>query len=109
MDRLQVGLLMLRKEKLQSPQQWMAKSSSHQPVLRQGRPVIAFSLKPGHLENLDNAVMFSVVCTCCSLLFSQAEAKDTQQMVYHEIAVLCMPPGHTPAVGGCVLLNLPPN
>lgn len=60
MDRLQVGLLMLRKEKLQSPQQWMAKSSSHQPVLRQGRPVIAFSLKPGHLENLDAAVMFSV-------------------------------------------------
>ncbi len=109
MYHLQAGLPMSRKEKLQSPQQWMAKSSSHQPVLSQSPSVIAFSLKPGHLENLDTAVMFSVVCTCCSLLFSQAEAKDTQQMAYHEIAVLCMPPGHTPAVGGCVLLNLPPN
>ncbi len=72
MYRLQAGLPMLRKEKLQSPQQWMAKSSSHQPVLSQGRTVIAFSLKPGRLENLDTAVMFSVVCTCCSLLCSQA-------------------------------------
>ena len=100
MYRLQAGLPMLRKEKLQSPHQWMAKSSSHQPVLSQGRPVIAFSLKPGHQENLDTAVMFSVVGTYCSLLCSQARVNHTPQMAWHEIAVLCMPPSDTPVVVG---------
>ena len=55
---LQVDLLMLRRKRLLCPQQWMAKSSSHQLVQSQSHQKAASSLRPGPQGSLERIYTF---------------------------------------------------
>lgn len=55
---VQVDLLMLRRKRLLCPQQWMAKSSSHQLVQSQSHQKAASSLRPGPQGSLERIYTF---------------------------------------------------